>query len=180
MKEVSDVLIIFTVKDQKITHDLTGSLVSDSCGIIQGAFKFDSSWDDFSKVIVFSNSKNSKPIPVEYKGKAVDIPQAALKPGKLYVSVVGFGDGNAKKTTQKWDIMQAITVQQCGDMGDCDLLRNMVTVPDSTVASDDEVEDMFDDVFKTGIPGTVGDELVTTDEEFQEMFDEVFKSQGPG
>ena len=173
-------LIIFTVKDQKITHDLEGSLVSDSCGIVQGAFKFDSSWDDFTKVIVFSNSKCKKPIPVEYKGKAVDIPLDALKPGKLYVSVVGFGDGNQKKTTRKWDIMQAITVQQCGDMGDCDLLRSMVTVPDSKVATDEEVEDMFDDVFEEPeVPGTVGDEMVTTDEEFQEMFDEVFNAKGP-
>ena len=36
-------LIIFSVNDQKITHDLKGQLVAGSVDIVQAAFKFDSS-----------------------------------------------------------------------------------------------------------------------------------------
>ena len=39
-------LIIFSVNDQKITHDLKGQLVAGSVDIVQAAFKFDSSWDE--------------------------------------------------------------------------------------------------------------------------------------
>lgn len=50
-------LIIFTVKDQKVTHDLgKRTLVAESVGVVQAAFTFDNSWDGLDKVIVFSNS----------------------------------------------------------------------------------------------------------------------------
>lgn len=116
-------LIIFSVNDQKITHDLKGQLVAGSVDIVQAAFKFDSSWDELDKIVVFTSSACPKPVPVQFADEAFYIPKDVLKPGKLYVSVVGFGLDGRKKTTQKWDIMQAITVQNCGDGGDCDLLR---------------------------------------------------------
>lgn len=116
-------LIIFSVNDQKITHDLKGQLVAGSVDIVQAAFKFDSSWDELDKIVVFTSSACPKPVPVQFADEAFYIPKDVLKPGKLYVSVVGFGLDGRKKTTQKWDIMQAITVQKCGDGGDCDLLR---------------------------------------------------------
>lgn len=114
-------LIIFSVNDQKITHDLKGQLVAGSVDIVQAAFKFDSSWDELDKIVVFTSSACPKPVPVQFADEAFYIPKDVLKPGKLYVSVVGFGLDGRKKTTQKWDIMQAITVQKCGDGGDCDL-----------------------------------------------------------
>ena len=45
-------LIIFSVNDQKITHDLKGQLVAGSVDIVQAAFKFDSSWDELDKIVV--------------------------------------------------------------------------------------------------------------------------------
>ena len=42
-------LIIFSVNDQKITHDLKGQLVAGSVDIVQAAFKFDSSWDELTR-----------------------------------------------------------------------------------------------------------------------------------
>lgn len=108
-------LIIFSVNDQKITHDLKGQLVAGSVDIVQAAFKFDSSWDELDKIVVFTSSACPKPVPVQFADEAFYIPKDVLKPGKLYVSVVGFGLDGRKKTTQKWDIMQAITVQKCGD-----------------------------------------------------------------
>lgn len=110
-------LIIFSVNDQKITHDLKGQLVAGSVDIVQAAFKFDSSWDELDKIVVFTSSACPKPVPVQFADEAFYIPKDVLKPGKLYVSVVGFGLDGRKKTTQKWDIMQAITVQNCGDGG---------------------------------------------------------------
>ena len=118
-------LIIFSVNDQKITHDLKGQLVAGSVDIVQAAFKFDSSWDELDKIVVFTSSACPKPVPVQFADEAFYIPKDVLKPGKLYVSVVGFGLDGRKKTTQKWDIMQAITVQKCGDGGDCDLVPNI-------------------------------------------------------
>lgn len=102
-------LIIFSVNDQKITHDLKGQLVAGSVDIVQAAFKFDSSWDELDKIVVFTSSACPKPVPVQFADEAFYIPKDVLKPGKLYVSVVGFGLDGRKKTTQKWDIMQAIT-----------------------------------------------------------------------
>ena len=142
-------LIIFSVNDQKITHDLKGQLVAGSVDIVQAAFKFDSSWDELDKIVVFTSSACPKPVPVQFADEAFYIPKDVLKPGKLYVSVVGFGLDGRKKTTQKWDIMQAITVQKCGDGGDCDLLRYLAQgqVADGKVAKDEEVKDMLDTVF---------------------------------
>lgn len=138
-------LIIFSVNDQKITHDLKGQLVAGSVDIVQAAFKFDSSWDELDKIVVFTSSACPKPVPVQFADEAFYIPKDVLKPGKLYVSVVGFGLDGRKKTTQKWDIMQAITVQKCGDGGDCDLLRYLAQgqVADGKVAKDEEVKDML-------------------------------------
>lgn len=137
-------LIIFSVNDQKITHDLKGQLVAGSVDIVQAAFKFDSSWDELDKIVVFTSSACPKPVPVQFADEAFYIPKDVLKPGKLYVSVVGFGLDGRKKTTQKWDIMQAITVQKCGDGGDCDLLRYLAQgqVADGKVANDEEVKDI--------------------------------------
>lgn len=133
-------LIIFSVNDQKITHDLKGQLVAGSVDIVQAAFKFDSSWDELDKIVVFTSSACPKPVPVQFADEAFYIPKDVLKPGKLYVSVVGFGLDGRKKTTQKWDIMQAITVQKCGDGGDCDLLRYLAQgqVADGKVANDEK------------------------------------------
>lgn len=136
-------LIIFSVNDQKITHDLKGQLVAGSVDIVQAAFKFDSSWDELDKIVVFTSSACPKSVPVQFADEAFYIPKDVLKPGKLYVSVVGFGLDGRKKTTQKWDIMQAITVQKCGDGGDCDLLRYLAQgqVADGKVAKDEEVKE---------------------------------------
>ena len=137
-------LIIFSVNDQKITHDMKGQLVAGSVDIVQAAFKFDSSWDELDKIVVFTSSACPKPVQVQFADEAFYIPKDVLKPGKLYVSVVGFGLDGRKKTTQKWDIMQAITVQKCGDGGDCDLLRYLAQgqVADGKVAKDEEVKDI--------------------------------------
>ena len=68
---------------------------------------------------------------MQFADEAFYIPKDVLKPGKLYVSVVGFGLDGRKKTTQKWDIMQAITVQKCGDGGDCAKYRSRSQSPPS-------------------------------------------------
>lgn len=181
-------LITFSVNDQKITHDLKGQLVAGSVDIVQAEFKFDSSWDEFDKVIVFTNSACTKPVPVQYADEAFYIPKEALRPGKLYVSAVGFGLSGQKKTTQKWDIMQAITVQKCGDGGDCDLLRYLAQgqVSDGNVAKDEEVGDMLDKVFgKANAPkpdpgGSDSDDKnvsegdIATDKDVADMLDKVF------
>jgi hypothetical protein len=184
-------LITFTVKDQKVTHDLgSRTLVAGSIGEVQADFVFDDSWEGYGKVIVFTNSNpcGSAP-PLRYDGKALDVPEQALRAGKLYVSVVGFDDNGKRKTTLKWDIQQAITVQECGAMGSCDLLRNLAqvstgSVSDDTVATDEEVGNMLDDVFgesgSTDEPsesnGTVSEDNVATDEEVDNMLDDIFGS----
>lgn len=56
-------LIIFTVNDQKVTHDLgQRTLVAGSSGVVQAAFTFDNSWDGLDVVVVFSNSGKSATI----------------------------------------------------------------------------------------------------------------------
>lgn len=138
-------LIIFSVNDQKITHDLKGQLVAGSVDIVQAAFKFDSSWDELDKIVVFTSSACPKPVPVQFADEAFYIPKDVLKPGKLYVSVVGFGLDGRKKTTQKWDIMQAITVQKCGADGDLAPLGAAAV----DIATDSEVSEMLSEVFPT-------------------------------
>lgn len=181
-------LIIFSVNDQKITHDLKGQLVAGSVDIVQAAFKFDSSWDELDKIVVFTSSACPKPVPVQFADEAFYIPKDVLKPGKLYVSVVGFGLDGRKKTTQKWDIMQAITVQNCGDGGDCDLLRYLAQgqVADGKVAKDEEVKDMLDTVFGKSeaskpAPGgsdsndkNVSEDDIATDKDVADMLNKVF------
>ena len=169
-------LIIFSVNDQKITHDLKGQLVAGSVDIVQAAFKFDSSWDELDKIVVSTSSACPKPVPVQFADEAFYIPKDVLKPGKLYVSVVGFGLDGRKKTTQKWDIMQAITVQKCGDGGDCDLLRYLAQ----------EVKDMLDTVFgKSEAPKpdpggsdsndkNVSEDDIATDKDVADMLNKVF------
>lgn len=144
-------LIIFTVNDQKVTHNLgQRTLVAGSSGVVKAAFTFDSSWDGLDIVAVFSNSgKRCNSKPVKYIGEPIDVPPEVLIAGKLYVSVIGFGDSGFRKTTQKWDVQQAISVHQCGALGGLDILRNMAqgSVPEENVATDEEVKQMLTDVF---------------------------------
>lgn len=184
-------LITFTVKDQKITHDLKDTLVANSSGIVQAKFALDGSWDSYDIVAVFSNSSRKKPIPVPLEGAdTIDIPAGVLKPGKLYISVIGFGTGDEKKTTLGWDIQQAITVAKAGAMSDCDLLRHMTPhVADEKVASDCDVEKMLDDVFGDGsapvepekpsepTEPSVDEENVASDGEVHDMLDGIFGAQ---
>lgn len=68
-------LIIFTVNDQKVTHDLgQRTLVAGSSGVVKAAFTFDSSWDGLDIVAVFSNSgKKCNGVVVAPTDKVVDI-----------------------------------------------------------------------------------------------------------
>lgn len=140
-------LIIFTVNDQKVTHDLgQRTLVAGSSGVVKAAFTFDNSLDGLDVVVVFSNSgKKCNNKPIKYDGVPIDIPPEVLIAGKLYVSVIGFGDSGTRKTTQKWDVQQAISVHPCGALGSLDILRNMAqgSVPEENVATDEEVKHML-------------------------------------
>ena len=94
-------------------------------------------------MVVFSNSgKKCNNKPIKYDGVPIDIPPEVLIAGKLYVSVIGFGDSGTRKTTQKWDVQQAISVHPCGALGSLDILRNMAqgSVPEENVATDEEVK----------------------------------------
>ena len=175
-------LIIFSVNDQKITHDLKGQLVAGSVDIVQAAFKFDSSWDELDKIVVFTSSACPKPVPVQFADEAFYIPKDVLKPGKLYVSVVGFGLDGRKKTTQKWDIMQAITVQNCGDGGDCDLLRYLAQgqVADGKVAKDEEVKDIPPDNKVVNIEVPTKTSALENDSGYATTEDVVEKVNGAG
>ena len=87
-------LIIFSVNDQKITHDLKGQLVAGSVDIVQAAFKFDSSWDELDKIVVFTSSACPKPVPVQFADEAFYIPKDVLKPGSTFPwSVSGWTAG---------------------------------------------------------------------------------------
>lgn len=170
-------LITFTVTDQKIKHDLgKKSLVAGSSGVVQAKFIFDDSWEGLDKVVVFTNTNSTcgDIKPIVYDGEAINIPEQALKAGKLYCSVVGFGAEDTRKTTMKWDIQQAITVQNCGAMGCTDLLRGIAQggVKPGDVATDEEVKEMYEEVF-----GDTGP--VATDEEVEEVLDDVFGDNPP-
>ena len=174
-------LIIFTVNDQKVTHDLgQRTLVAGSSGVVKAAFTFDNSWDGLDVVVVFSNSgKECNNKPIKYDGVPIDIPPEVLIAGKLYVSVIGFGDSGTRKTTQKWDVQQAISVHPCGALGSLDILRNMAqgSVPEENVATDEEVKQMLTEVFGSeeapdepdDETPVVDDEDVATDEEVIQM-----------
>lgn len=101
------------------------------------------------------------------------------------MSCIGFTDG-VRKTTQAWDVQQAITVQKCGAMGGCDILRNMVQVPQEKVASDGDfismMRDVFGDSYKPGedLEDPAAGAEIATDEEVREMFAEVFGAEGQG
>lgn len=83
-------LIIFSVNDQKITHDLKGQLVAGSVDIVQAAFKFDSSWDELDKIIVFTSSACPKPVPVQFADEAFYIPKdMVVKSGSVVTNPTG-------------------------------------------------------------------------------------------
>ena len=174
--------IVFSVKDQKITHDLQDTLVAGSSGVVLADFLFDETWSDLDVVIVFTNSSICKPYPVEYTGDLVEVPSSVLAPGKFYVSCIGYGENGYRKTTRAWDIQQAITVSKCGALGDCDLLRPASKkVSDDDIASDKEIQDMLDQVFgKADTPeppqpdAPAGDEDIATDDEVKDMLELVF------
>lgn len=177
-------LIIFSVKDQNVSHDQGHrSLVAGSSGEVKAVFSFDESWDDYYKVVVFSNSnQRCRDIkPIRYRDDAIVVPDDALVAGKLYVSVIGFTEDGKRKTTRKWDIQQAITVQECGILGGCNLLREVAmggTVSPDKVAQDGEVNDMLDGVFGgTDATPSVGDDEVATDDDVLTMLDEIFGSR---
>lgn len=83
-------LIIFSVNDQKITHDLKGQLVAGSVDIVQAAFKFDSSWDELDKIVVFTSSACPKPVPVQFADEAFYIPKdVVVKSGSVVTNPAG-------------------------------------------------------------------------------------------
>lgn len=83
-------LIIFSVNDQKITHDLKGQLVAGSVDIVQAAFKFDSSWDELDKIVVFTSSACPKPVPVQFADEAFYIPKdMVVKSGSVVTNPTG-------------------------------------------------------------------------------------------
>lgn len=83
-------LIIFSVNDQKITHDLKGQLVAGSVDIVQAAFKFDSSWDELDKIVVFTSSACPKPVPVQFADEAFYIPKdVVVKSGSVVTNPTG-------------------------------------------------------------------------------------------
>lgn len=124
--------------------------------------------------------------PIKYDGVPINIPPEVLIAGKLYVSVIGFGDSGTRKTTQKWDVQQAISVHPCGALGSLDILRNMAqgSVPEENVATDEEVKQMLTEVFGSeeapdepdDETPVVDDEDVATDEEVIQMLNEVYGS----
>lgn len=186
-------LVIFTVNGQKVTHDIENNqLVGGSSGVVQAAFTFDKSWKEYEIVVVFSNSNQPRKTikPLKYEGEAISIPEEALVPGKLYVSVIGFGLNKTRKTTQKWDIQQAITVQEFGELGDCELLRSLAhdgdkLVDESDIAKDEDVEKMLDGVFgdeegspdsadtEEGVVPSIPETEVATNDEVKAMLDRV-------
>lgn len=83
-------LIIFSVNDQKITHDLKGQLVAGNVDIVQAAFKFDSSWDELDKIVVFTSSACPKPVPVQFADEAFYIPKdMVVKSGSVVTNPTG-------------------------------------------------------------------------------------------
>ena len=83
-------LIIFSVNDQKITHDLKGQLVAGSVDIVQATFKFDSSWDELDKIVVFTSSTCPKPVPVQFADEAFYIPKdMVVKSGSVVTNPTG-------------------------------------------------------------------------------------------
>lgn len=83
-------LIIFSVNDQKITHDLKGQLVAGSVDIVQAAFKFDSSWDELDKIVVFTSSACPKSVPVQFADEAFYIPKdMVVKSGSVVTNPTG-------------------------------------------------------------------------------------------
>lgn len=193
--------ITFTVNGTKISHDADGKvIVAGSSGEVKAKFVFDSSWEAFEIVIVFSNNNMKKRDikPIRYSGEPVDIPDDALVAGKLYVSIIGFSLNGSRKTTLKWDMTQAITIQECGALGCSDILRSFATenkrlVHDEDIASDQENREMIDEVFgpkpeedkdDSGDaapskgdwykPLEVPEAIVATDEENRELIESIF------
>lgn len=80
-------LIIFSVNDQKITHDLKGQLVAGSVDIVQAAFKFDSSWDELDKIVVFTSSACPKPALDSAAIRALGKTGKAYAAGTLTINV---------------------------------------------------------------------------------------------
>ena len=166
-------MISLMVKRQKITYQMDEPVIAGSTGIVKAMIFFDSTWDDLDKVVVFSHDNPQiKPFPVKFTGNPIAIPPEILVPGKLYVSVIGFAEG-IRKTTQRWDVQQAITVQRCGALGSCDLLRTMTQVPNSSVATDEEFGNMMEEIFPSP-DSEVPDANIASDEEVEMMFNRIF------
>lgn len=192
--------ITFTVNEQKISHDAAGkTIVAGSSGEVKAKFVFDSAWELFEIVVVFYNNNMKKRDikPIRYSGEPVNVPDDALVAGKLYVSIIGFSLNGSRKTTQKWDMTQAITIQECGVLGCSDILRSFATenkrlINDDDIATDQENREMIDEVFgpkpddendgngdnpseEDGYkPLEIPEAIVATDDENRELIESIF------
>lgn len=130
-------LIIFTVNDQKVTHDLgQRTLVAGSSGVVKAAFTFDNSWDGLDVVVVFSNSgKKCNNKPIKYDG--VPSPQEA-QPNTIYFVL----QNNAGAGNQYIEYMLINGALEAIGYGNADL-SGYVTEDYVAKADDSLMEDIF-------------------------------------
>ena len=94
-------VLSFVVEGQNIKKDefcdFTG-LVSGTKGYYTAKFRFDKTWDDYKKIVVFRNREVTKYVPLTEL--ACDIPDEIVDAMTFYVSVIGILGDVSLPTTE--------------------------------------------------------------------------------
>lgn len=88
------------IKNQQIITKKTRCIVANSVNFITGVCVFDEEWDGLVKHIIFTNGTVSKELGITQNVEFI-VPYEVLVPGKLEISVVGYGENGEKRLTTK-------------------------------------------------------------------------------
>lgn len=106
----------FFICDQVIEAQCPGRLVvAQTRGHLFAQFALDQEWEGLNVTAVFSNDFARKSYQRILTADPVEVPKEVLAPGRLFVSLVGLGDGGAVRlTTKRMD--KPIIVYRAGDL----------------------------------------------------------------
>lgn len=106
----------FSVSNQILTAACPGRLVvSHTRGHLFAQFALDQEWDGLSVTAVFSNDFSRQSYQRILTSDPVEVPEEVLVPGRLFVSLVGLGDGGALRLTTKC-MDKPIVVYRAGEL----------------------------------------------------------------
>lgn len=166
-------ILDFSVSNQILSAACPGRLVvAQTRGHLFARFSLDHEWDGLSVTAVFSNDFIRQPYQRTLTAEPVEVPLEVLVPGRLFVSLVGLGDGGVLRlTTKRMD--KPLVVHRAGDLVGLtpeestpelweQVLAAMGSLSDLKTSDKSSLVAAINEIFQTG--GGSGGVSFTTDE----------------